>query len=361
MRSLSEWPLSLDRAFRALGGGVRLYAKNDSWRAWAQGMSYVLGRLARRALPFTVFLAPTYRCQCSCAHCYAALRGVDDDAEMTTEELKEVIGQIKALGAVRLTLTGGEPLLRKDICDLVARAHEIGLITHVSTNGALLTRERVAELRRAGLDQCGIAIDDADPDTHDRLRGVPGLYEKATRGFRFLHDSGVESRFVTSACFVDLGRGMERLMDLAGRLKAKKFHVQFPYASGRWADSFTGEFSEADMDRLRGLQRFMRSPAVLFEFPTPETMCCAVKKTILYINAAGDVTPCPVIPYAIGDIRSESLAEIWKRHVEAMRMVSRGKCPMNNAAARTALRAYAGAVRSAGPGRDGLGIGVHRD
>ena len=200
MRFLNDWPRLLERSVRTLGRGARLYGNNGSWRAWVQGTSYILRGLAGRALPQSVCLATTYRCQCNCSNCYAAAKERENAGEMSTEELKAVIDAIRTLGAIHLNITGGEPLLREDILDLVAHAHASGLITRISTNGYLLTRERVAALRRAGLNQCGVAIDDADPDTHDRLRGLPGLFEKAIQGFRLLHEFGIESRLVTYAC-----------------------------------------------------------------------------------------------------------------------------------------------------------------
>jgi MoaA/NifB/PqqE/SkfB family radical SAM enzyme len=137
---------------------------------------------------------------------------------------------------------------------------------------------------------------------------------------------------------------MERLLELAVQLRVKSVHINFPYASGLWAESFNEVFSEDDMDRLRRLQRFHRSLLVLLEFPSPKAMCCAAKKSMIYINASGEVTPCPVIPFVIGDMRNELLAEIWKRHVDALKVDYRGKCPMNETAGREALGAHAALV-----------------
>jgi len=202
----------------------------------------------------------------------------------------------------------------------------------------------VAALSRAGLNQCGVAIDDADPDTHDRLRGLPGLFEKAVQGFRLLHEYGIETRLVAYACHRNLPHGMERILELARQLRVNTVHVNFPYASGGWAQSFDEMFSEEEMDRLRRLQGLAKSPLVLLEFPSPETMCCVTKKSVIYLNALGEVTPCPVVPYAIGNIRDEPLAHIWKRHADALRLDYRGDCPMNETAGREALRAHAASV-----------------
>lgn len=357
MISLIEGFRSLDRAARALSRGVLLYSKNGSWRAWVHGTSYLLRRLGGKTLPQTVFLAPTYRCQCNCAPCYADAKGRKNVNEMTTEELKAEIDQVKALGSIHLILTGGEPLLRDDIVDLVAHAHDIGLITRISTNGDLLSRDRVAELSRAGLNQCGVAIDDADPETHDRLRGLSGLFERAVQGFRFLNEYGIESRLITYAYHGNLSQGLERILDLGKQLGVKSIHINFPYASGRWAESFDKMFSDDDMARLRRLHRYMRSPPVLMEFPTPEALCLAAKKSIIYVSASGEVTPCPMVPYVMGNIREEPLTKIWKRHVDALRLDYRGNCPMGEPEGRKALREHTASVLPSDPH---LG-GVRRD
>ncbi len=354
MGSLNEWLRSLERAARTLNRGIRLYAKNGSWRAWVHGTSYILRRLRGQALPQTVFLAATYRCQCNCAPCYADVKGRKNVYEMTTEELKAKIDQVKALGAIHLNLTGGEPLLREDIVSLIAHAHDIGLITRISTNGDLLTRDRVAELSRAGLNQCGIAIDDADPATHDRLRGLNGLFDRAVQGFRFLHEYGIESRLMTYANHSNLPQGLERILDLAKLLQVKSVHINFPYASGRWAESFDEMFSEDDMERLRRLQGFMSSPLVLIEFPTSEALCLAAKKSIIYVNASGEVTPCPMVPYVMGNMRNESLAHIWRRHVDTLRLDYRGNCPMGEPEGRKAFREHSESVLSSNPSLGGV-------
>lgn len=344
-------PLLLERGIRTLGRGIRLYSRNGSLRAWVQLFSYYLRRMAGRAVPLSVCLAITYRCQCNCSNCYALVKARENAYEMSTDELKAFINEATTLGAIHLNITGGEPLLREDLLDLVAYAHAKGLITRISTNGWLLTPERVAALRWAGLNQCGIAIDDADPGTHDGRRVLPGLFEKAVQRFRILHEYGIETRFVTYACHGNMPQGMERLLELANRLHVKTIHLNFPYAAGRWAGSFDEIFSRDEIDRLRRFQGFWRTPLVLFEFPSQRSLCLAARKSIIYINASGEVTLCPVVPYVIGNVRDEPFPAIWKRHAGLLRLDYRGNCPMNEPEGREELRAHAAAVTSRIPRR----------
>ena len=156
---------------------LRLYLANRSLRAWGKMPVYLARRLLNRSVPTYVCIAPTYRCQCHCPHCYSDASSTGRLEELDTEQFKSVIDQSVDLGVLQVNLSAGEPLLREDIEELVKHAHDAGLITRVNTNGLLLDRERVFGLKEAGLAQCGISIDDADARVHDALRGVPGAFE----------------------------------------------------------------------------------------------------------------------------------------------------------------------------------------
>jgi MoaA/NifB/PqqE/SkfB family radical SAM enzyme len=333
--------VSLKVGLSTLYRASRLYATNGSMRAYLQAASHIYRKLTGQAPPVTAALALTFRCQCNCVHCFAAVKGRDIDHEMSTEELKDVINQLKALGSILAIFSGGEPLLREDIFDLVAHAHDIGLLTRISTNGFLLTRDCVAELKKAGLNQCGVSIDDADPATHDRLRGLPGCFERAVQGLRYLNEYNVNSKILVYAARRNVTEGLERIIDLGRRLHAFSVYILIPVATGRWAGSQSEVLSKEEMDRLLKLYDLK---FVHLEFSTMETMCCAYDKLLIHIGATGDVTPCPYIPYAIGNIHKEPLIDIWRRHVSALRLEFRGGCPMNDEKAREALQIHTKSV-----------------
>ncbi len=350
MRLPGNRSISLKMTYNLMNRAARLYRKNGSLRAWMQAANHVYLKLLGQASPTSATLASTYRCQCKCDNCYAAVKGRNGYGEMSTEELMVVIDQLKRLGALQLIITGGEPLLREDIFDLIAHAHNIGLLTRISTNGWLLTRTCVAELKRAGLNQCGVAIDDADQDTHDRLRGVPGIYEKAIQGLRYLHEYDLDSKIITYATNRNIPEGLERIIALGRELKVRSVYINIVYASGRWLNAQHEILSEEKMALVGKLHD---SAFVQLEFPTAQTKCCAYNKAFIYVNAMGEVTPCPVVPFVIGNIRDEPLADIWQRHVSSLQLESRGRCPMNEEKAREALRAHAASVRALGTGGGG--------
>jgi MoaA/NifB/PqqE/SkfB family radical SAM enzyme len=326
---------------RLLLRAARLYATNGSHRAWSQLAYHVRRRLTRKASPHLVAFGLTRRCQAGCDHCYSHVSASGGREELRTEECLSVIDQIKGLGALQVLFTGGDPLLRKDIFDVIAYAHEIGLLTRISTNGYRLTRERVARLEQAGLNQCGVSIDYSDEGAHDRMRKLPGSYERVTEGLGYLRECGIDRKIISCISREKIPGEIERIVELGERLGVNSIYFTIPYLSGRWTDSREEVLSEDEMGRLRSL---LQHPLVDMEFPTSRTMCCSYAKSYLHVSAVGDVTPCPAVPYQMGNIRQEPLADIWRRHVAMLDLESRGRCPMNSECDRKLLREHAASV-----------------
>ena len=294
-----------------------------------------------RPVPTFLDLATTYRCQCRCVHCAADAFPAGGRTELTTSQLKSVIDAASRLGVLEIIFSGGEPLLRKDTAELVRHAHDAGLIIRLNTNGLGLTRERVAELKEAGLNQCGVSIDDADPAVHDRLRGFPGAYEKAVQGIRNLHKFGIFCQILTYASRQNVPAGLEKIIALAKRLDVLAVFVFFPMAVGRWDAAFDQVLTDEERAAVRALQDLSM---VHIELPTPRTLCCAHAKDVLYVTAYGDVTPCPFVPYVIGNIRDHALSHVWRRHCAELNLACRGACPMNFPDHRDGLKRHAESV-----------------
>ena len=345
MRLPEGLPLRITTGVNALYRAALLYWSARSPQAWLQAASYLRLRMAGHSPPVTITIAPTYRCQCRCVHCFAAVAGRKGGDELTTDQWKQVIDEAKGIGTLQVIFSGGEPLWHEDIVELVAHAHDAGLLTRVSTNGLLLTRQRVARLKRAGLTQCGVSIDDRDPAVHDRLRGLPGTFARAMEGVRNLREFGIFCKILVYASRRNVTAGLERIIEMGRELGVTSVYILLPIAAGRWDGAYHEALGDEEMARVRALQD---AKFVHMELPNAEAQCCAYSKAVLYVCAGGEVTPCPYVPYALGDVREEPLADIWRRHTSALRLESRGRCPMNAVDAREALRAHAQSVRNAG-------------
>lgn len=199
MSRLYRYSPPVHAALSTLYRSLRLYVYNGSAKAWAGAARHFWLRARGIPSPTFVTVAVTYRCQARCVHCYANSPERPHEPEPTTEQLKSVISQVKALGAMAVHFSGGEPLLRKDLFELIRYARDLGLLTRINSNGLLLDEENTGQLKAAGLTECGVSLDSADPETHDRLRGVPGLHEKVLQGIRNLARQKIPIRIMSLA------------------------------------------------------------------------------------------------------------------------------------------------------------------
>jgi MoaA/NifB/PqqE/SkfB family radical SAM enzyme len=348
-------------AYRAL----RLYGSNGSLRAWGVLLAHLRRKMFGQPVPRFITISPTYRCQCRCVHCCARASERDHRNELTTEEVKAVIDQAKRLGVLQVTFSGGEPLLRGDIVELVRHAHDAGLLTRLNTNGLLLDRERVRQLKRAGLTQGAVSIDDADAAVHDRLRGVPGAHAKALAGIKALQDFGILCQINTYASKRSVTTGLEKIIELGRELGVLSVYVILATAAGHWDGAFENLLTAEEKARAR---EFQEATFVHFEIPTPRTPCSVSAKAVLFVSPQGEVTPCPFIPYALGNVREHALDDLWRRHCEALRVDCRGDCIMNIPEHREAIRQHvqsvarqvADAEDSERPGMQGAPIQAER-
>jgi len=135
------------------------------------------------------------RCNLACQHCYSISADVDFPGELATDEVFPVLHDLKAFGVPALILSGGEPLLRRDLFEIAARARSLGLYTALSTNGTLIDLPLAMRIRDAGFGYVGISLDGLEP-THDKFRRKAGAFEKSLEALRLLRDMGVKSKLV---------------------------------------------------------------------------------------------------------------------------------------------------------------------
>src|SRR3954453_14676963 len=130
--------------------------------------------------PYTLVAEASSRCPLHCPYCSTpvAIGGERYREELETEHWTRVFGEARALGVLQLALTGGEPMLRRDLDALVAAARDGGLYSTLVTAGTLLTRERAVRLKEAGLDHVQVSIQSPDPEENDRIAGNRSFAKK---------------------------------------------------------------------------------------------------------------------------------------------------------------------------------------
>lgn len=133
--------------------------------------------------PIHAILIVTYRCQLKCQMCDLWQRPLRDKRkELTTKQFFAVIDDLATMKTTGIGFTGGEPLLRQDIFELIKYAHGKGMITHLATNGTLLSQKNVKLLSTSGLDAISISLDSPIAHIHDKIRGKKGAFEKVLKG-----------------------------------------------------------------------------------------------------------------------------------------------------------------------------------
>jgi len=158
----------------------------------------------------------TNRCNLKCVHCYAGAEAEPKAGELSTAEGKRLLDDLAEYGAPVVLFSGGEPLVREDLAELVAHAADAGIRPVLSTNGTLLTGERVEELKAAGLAYAGVSVDGLAA-RNDEFRGVEGAFESAVEGIETCLDAGLKTGLrytVTEANVADLEGVVDLLTDV---------------------------------------------------------------------------------------------------------------------------------------------------
>ena len=171
------------------------------------------------------------RCNLACMHCYSISADVDFPGELDTAAVFSVMDDLKAFGVPALILSGGEPLLRKDIFEIAERAKTMGFYTALSTNGTLIDAALAARIRRTGFGYVGISLDGL-AQTHDKFRRMAGAFEKSLEALRLLRDLEVKVgvRFTLTR---DNAADFGPLLDLVERERIPRFYFSHLNYAGR--------------------------------------------------------------------------------------------------------------------------------
>jgi MoaA/NifB/PqqE/SkfB family radical SAM enzyme/protein-L-isoaspartate O-methyltransferase len=274
-----------------------------------------LGDAATRRL-YSVTLAVTNRCPFNCWHCYNAGRSQQDTP---LSVLRKLAGELQDLGAVVVTLTGGEPLLREDLPEIL-QAFDPRSCLVLGTTGEGLTAERARSFRDSGLFAVGISLDSDQEAEHDRSRGRPGAFRSALAALRVARGSGLYPYVVSVATreFLQRSRFLPFLR-FAAEAGALEVHLLEPSATGKLAGRTEVLLTAAERQQIFEYQDETAQRAdlpILSSFAyleSPEAFGCGAGLTHLYIDGSGEVCPCNLVPLSFGNIAREPLRSILDR------------------------------------------------
>lgn len=295
--------------------------------------------LIRKVKPLfgaTALLALTYRCQCSCRHCGAGLFKRDGQAELTTEEVRKLLRDLRAGGGSGVHFFGGEPMLAKDIVGHIAEASRLGLRAALGTNGLLIDAAMAGELARAGTTNVDISLDSPDEAMHDSFRGVPGGWRKSLAALRHCRAAGIRTFINYYASHESLGSGGLDGMAALAREAGAMLRVLPPVRAGRWKDREDIPLTERELDGLRA----RLSPDLVcwgYEFidrPGVPFRCHSLVRSTFDVSPYGDIISCPYLSRSFGNVREVPLAEaaarMWAADTFAPEAAYDG-CPLNAA------------------------------
>lgn len=268
-------------------------------------MSLFLKRRTLRKLELSI----TYDCQCNCSKCSSYKLKNNNHRELNIYEIKNIFNQAYALGVFQVNLIGGEPLLRKDIIDIIKCLRTKTTFISISTNGVLLTKTIIKKLKEAGLDLIKISLDSPDEKEHDNERQYPGLFNNIMEVIQFIKKEGLLCELTTVATKEILRSG--KIWKLVQMCKDKRviFGLTIPAVCGRWSNNFDILLDKED---IKILERITNHSHVIRDTQTGlfRSQCSAGKEQV-YITAYGDVLPCSVVHISFGNIRNTSLEKIW--------------------------------------------------
>jgi radical SAM protein with 4Fe4S-binding SPASM domain len=298
-----------------------------------------------------LFWESTIRCNLACAHCRRVESNETADNDLAAREAKKLIEQIRDIGQTQhsmplIVFSGGEPLCRADIFDLIDCARSLSITAALATNGTLIDAVMAAQIKNSGIARVSVSLDGATAEVHDRLRQFTGAFEMSIAGMKHLAERQVPFQINTTLTRNNADQ-MAQMYELARSLGAVALHIFMlvPVGCGQSlaeTDMLSPQEYERIMTEIYGLEkraglaikvtcgphyeRVRRQQQLLdakgeILAQKPEhapshargggLRGCLAGLGVLFVGHQGDVFPCGYLPINCGNILQRSLAEIW--------------------------------------------------
>jgi radical SAM protein with 4Fe4S-binding SPASM domain len=282
--------------------------------------------MSRHALaPRLVIWEVTRACALKCAHCRADAIARRDPRELTTDDARGLMRQIAAFSdpPPLVVLTGGDPMWRKDLAEIVACGRGLGLTMALTPSGtAAVTRARLVELRDAGLSRLAVSLDGADAASHDGFRGVAGSFRWTRRIIGDAIDLGLPLQINTTVSARTLP-SLHAMAEYVSTLPIRLWAVFFLVQTGRGASlaQISARECEEVLEFLAGLQA--RVPFVVKTTEAPHfrrVSPAAARFTVndgngfVFVDHVGDICPSGFLPMPCGNVRDGVLAAVYRDH-----------------------------------------------
>jgi pyrroloquinoline quinone biosynthesis protein E len=274
--------------------------------------------------PYSVLAELTYRCPLKCPYCSNPLKLRQYQDELDTETWKRVLDEAAKLGVIQIHFSGGEPLVRRDLEELIAESKQLGLYTHVTTSGVGADEQRLLQLRQAGLDSIQVSIQDANQIDNDFLAGAPS-FEKKQRCIAAAQRLGLPIILNVVLHRHNLSR-LEEIIQLAVDLDVEKVglaHVQYTGWAFKNRSALLPtrqQLRDAEQTVEAARSRLGNRPELLHVLPDyfqdyPKPCLQGWGQVYLAVAPDGAVLPCQTAREIPGlefpNVKEHSLKSIW--------------------------------------------------
>jgi MoaA/NifB/PqqE/SkfB family radical SAM enzyme len=265
-------------------------------------------------VPLVVHLSVTDRCRCDCARCSNLGTSATDPP---LDVIVDLLSRLREAGTVRVAFTGGEPLLRDDLEDLIAACGP-DISVQLFTSGHGVSRARARALRDAGLEVAFVSLDDWRSDVHDAVRRLPGCHAQAVSAIRAFSEQAVHTvaQGVASAQLLS-GRNLEQYLQICALLGAAEIMLLEPVSVRGPAGG--PELRDSERAILTALHtRSARDASIPKTMSTSllesaEFLGCQAGISFLYVAADGEVYPCDFVPLSFGNAYRDHLEDLLGR------------------------------------------------
>ncbi len=317
-----------------------------------------------------LFWETTIKCNLTCAHCRRLESNEAAFRDLSTAQAKDLIAQLAELGRAQpmmpvLVFSGGEPLCRDDLFELVSQAKAAGITPALATNGTLVNATAAEQIRDSGIVRVAVSLDGATAEVHDKLRQLEGSFKRALQGIKHLRKKEIPTQINMTLTKHNAGQ-LEDVYELAKSVGAVAVHIFMlvPVGCGQVlaeTDMLSPEQYEQKMleicrlDSRSELQMKVTCGPHYERIIRQQGLYQARKKTshvsgsvpgrnghggasrgclaglgVLFVGHQGNVFPCGYLPIECGNVLKQKLAEIWYNNEDLARMRNssslEGKC-----------------------------------
>ncbi len=289
--------------------------------------------------PMLVIWEVTQACDLACVHCRASAQPERNPQELTTDQGRRLLDEIRSFGEPLMVFTGGDPLKRPDLYELIRHSVKIGLRTNVTPSATpLLTAEAIDGFKEAGIARMAISLDGPDAATHDDFRGIPGTFDRAMFALRHARDIGLDTQLQTTVTRRNMSR-LPEVAEIASEVRTKMWSLFFLIVTGRAAEnddllapeyeqvfSFMYELSKTAPFGLKTTEamHYRRYVAQRMKAEGVNTHNEAAKavawrtagvsdgKGFVFVSHTGEIFPSGFLPISGGNVLQNSLTDVYR-------------------------------------------------